>query len=45
MLNIFAFICAILQSILGSFANSPFFGFISSIIDSFLAAFGCGISG
>ncbi len=37
MPNIFAFICAILQSILGGFANSPFFAFIASIINSILA--------
>ena len=37
-------ICSILESVLAAFSNSPFFGFIAGILNSLLAAFGCGIS-
>ena len=39
------FICALLESILGGFADSPFFDIVASFINALLAAFGCGISG
>lgn len=39
------FICALLQSILGGFADSPFFDIVAGFLNAFLAAFGCGISG
>ena len=38
-------ICSILQSIFAAFSDSPFFGIIAGILNSILAAFGCGISG
>ena len=38
------FICSILESVLGAFASSPFFGFIAGILNSLLSAFGCDIS-
>jgi hypothetical protein len=37
-------VCPTLISIRNAFANSPFFSFVSGILDSLIAAFGCGVS-
>lgn len=38
------FICSLLLSIFSSFQNSPFFAFLATFFNNFLAAFGCNIS-
>ena len=44
MIDFSNIICAILEAVAASFANSPFFGFIAGILNSLLSAFGCGPS-
>ena len=38
------FVCPTLIAIRNAFANSPFFSFVSGVLNSLLAAFGCGVS-
>jgi hypothetical protein len=39
--NFNAIVCAVLISVRNSFANTPFGGFVTPIINQFIAAFGC----
>jgi len=39
------FVCAILLQVRNAFARSPFFGIVSQVLNSLLAAFGCLPSG